>query len=106
MDIVWFIIIGIVAGWLAGKIMRGAGFGLLGDLVIGIIGALLGGYIFGALGISAGGLIREPDHGDGRCDRAVVPDSPHQTRLTCGLGLVDRTRSERVLCLHPLFSVA
>ena len=57
MDIVWFIIIGIIAGWLAGKIMRGGGFGLLGDLVIGVIGALLGGFIFGQLGISAGGLI-------------------------------------------------
>ena len=57
MDVVWFIIIGIIAGWLAGKIMRGAGFGLLGDLVIGIIGALLGGFIFGQLGISAGGLV-------------------------------------------------
>jgi uncharacterized membrane protein YeaQ/YmgE (transglycosylase-associated protein family) len=56
-DFVWFIIIGIVAGWLAGKIMRGAGFGLLGDLVIGIIGALLGGFIFGQLGISSGGLV-------------------------------------------------
>jgi uncharacterized membrane protein YeaQ/YmgE (transglycosylase-associated protein family) len=56
-DVVWFIIIGIIAGWLAGKIMRGAGFGLLGDLVIGIIGALLGGFIFGQLGISAGGLV-------------------------------------------------
>jgi uncharacterized membrane protein YeaQ/YmgE (transglycosylase-associated protein family) len=54
---VWFIIIGIVAGWLAGKIMRGAGFGLLGDLVVGIIGALLGGFIFDALGISAAGLV-------------------------------------------------
>jgi uncharacterized membrane protein YeaQ/YmgE (transglycosylase-associated protein family) len=59
MDIgfVWFIIIGIVAGWLAGKIMRGGGFGLLGDLVVGIVGALLGGFLFGLLGISAGGLI-------------------------------------------------
>jgi uncharacterized membrane protein YeaQ/YmgE (transglycosylase-associated protein family) len=57
MDVIWFIIIGIIAGWLAGKIMRGAGFGLLGDLVIGIIGALLGGFIFGQLGISAGGLV-------------------------------------------------
>jgi uncharacterized membrane protein YeaQ/YmgE (transglycosylase-associated protein family) len=55
--IVWFIIIGIVAGWLAGKVMRGAGFGLLGDLVVGIVGALLGGFLFGLLGISAGGLI-------------------------------------------------
>jgi uncharacterized membrane protein YeaQ/YmgE (transglycosylase-associated protein family) len=57
MDIVWFLIIGIVAGWLAGKIMRGGGFGLLGDLVVGVIGALLGGFLFGLLGLSVNGLI-------------------------------------------------
>jgi uncharacterized membrane protein YeaQ/YmgE (transglycosylase-associated protein family) len=58
MNFVWFIIIGIIAGWLAGKIMRGGGFGLLGDLVVGIVGALLGGFLFSQLGISAGdGLI-------------------------------------------------
>jgi uncharacterized membrane protein YeaQ/YmgE (transglycosylase-associated protein family) len=52
---VWFIVIGIVAGWLAGLIMKGGGYGLLGDLIVGIIGALLGGWLFGLLGISAGG---------------------------------------------------
>jgi uncharacterized membrane protein YeaQ/YmgE (transglycosylase-associated protein family) len=57
MDIIWFLIIGIVAGWLAGKIMRGGGFGLIGDLVVGVIGALLGGFLFGMLGLSASGLI-------------------------------------------------
>ena len=57
MNFVWFLIIGIVAGWLAGQIMKGGGFGLLGDLVVGVIGALLGGWLFGLLGISAGGLI-------------------------------------------------
>ena len=57
MDIVWFLIIGIVAGWLAGKIMRGGGFGLIGDLVVGVIGALLGGFLFGLLGLSANGLV-------------------------------------------------
>ncbi len=57
MDFIWFIIIGIVAGWLAGKIMKGGGFGILGDLILGIIGAVLGGWIFGLLGITAGGLI-------------------------------------------------
>jgi uncharacterized membrane protein YeaQ/YmgE (transglycosylase-associated protein family) len=57
MDIIWFLIIGIVAGWLAGKIMRGGGFGLLGDLVVGVIGALLGGFLFGLLGLSVNGLI-------------------------------------------------
>lgn len=49
--------IGAVAGWLAGIIMKGGGYGLLGDIIIGIIGAFIGGFLFGLLGISAGGLI-------------------------------------------------
>lgn len=57
MNVIWFIIIGIVAGWLAGQIMKGGGFGLLGDLIVGVIGALIGGFLFGLLNISAGGLI-------------------------------------------------
>ncbi len=55
MSFLWFILIGLAAGWLAGQIMKGSGFGVLGDLVVGVIGALLGGFIFGTLGISAGG---------------------------------------------------
>jgi uncharacterized membrane protein YeaQ/YmgE (transglycosylase-associated protein family) len=55
MNFVWFLIIGIVAGWLAGQIMKGGGFGLVGDLIVGVIGALLGGWLFGLLGVSAGG---------------------------------------------------
>lgn len=55
MEIVWFILIGLVAGWLAGKVMGSGGYGVVGDIVIGVIGAVLGGFIFGALGISAGG---------------------------------------------------
>jgi uncharacterized membrane protein YeaQ/YmgE (transglycosylase-associated protein family) len=56
MDFIWFILIGIAAGWLAGQIMKGGGFGLIGDLIIGVIGALLGGYLFGLLKIPLGGL--------------------------------------------------
>jgi uncharacterized membrane protein YeaQ/YmgE (transglycosylase-associated protein family) len=52
-----FLAIGAVAGWLAGILMSGGGFGLLGDILVGIIGALVGGVLFGALGISAGGLV-------------------------------------------------
>jgi len=55
--LVIFLAIGAVAGWLAGTFMKGGGFGLLGNIVIGIIGAVVGGYIFGLLGITAGGLI-------------------------------------------------
>jgi uncharacterized membrane protein YeaQ/YmgE (transglycosylase-associated protein family) len=52
-----FLAIGALAGWLAGTFMNGRGFGLLGNIVVGIIGAVLGGFVFGLLGISAGGLI-------------------------------------------------
>ena len=57
MEFLYFILIGIAAGWLAGQIMKGGGFGLVGDLVVGVIGALLGGWLFGLAGIGAGGLI-------------------------------------------------
>ncbi len=53
----WFIIVGILAGFFAGKIMRGGGFGIIVNLIVGIIGAVLGGWVFGLLGISAGGII-------------------------------------------------
>jgi len=45
-------IIGGIAGWLAGKIMRGGGFGILGNIIIGVIGGLLGGWLFSLLGIT------------------------------------------------------
>lgn len=44
-----------VAGWLAGKLVRGGGFGLVGDLAVGVVGAFIGGFLFRALGASAGG---------------------------------------------------
>jgi uncharacterized membrane protein YeaQ/YmgE (transglycosylase-associated protein family) len=56
-EFVWFLIIGLIAGWLAGKIMKGSGYGLIGDLVIGVLGALIGGSLFGLLGLSANGFI-------------------------------------------------
>ncbi len=48
MNFIWFILIGIFIGFVAGKIMRGRGFGMLGDLLLGIIGGVLGGWIFNA----------------------------------------------------------
>lgn len=55
--VLWFLLVGLIAGWLAGKIMRGRGYGLVGDLIIGILGAILGGWIFSLLGIAAWGFI-------------------------------------------------
>ncbi len=54
---IWWIIIGVVAGWLAGKLMRGGGFGFIVNLLVGIAGAVIGGWVFGLLGIAAGGII-------------------------------------------------
>jgi uncharacterized membrane protein YeaQ/YmgE (transglycosylase-associated protein family) len=55
MEFLWFILIGLAAGWLAGQLMKGGGFGIVGDIVVGVIGALLGGFLFGTFGVSAGG---------------------------------------------------
>jgi uncharacterized membrane protein YeaQ/YmgE (transglycosylase-associated protein family) len=52
----WFALTGLIAGWLAGLVMKGGGYGIEGDLVVGVLGAVLGGFLFGALGISAGGF--------------------------------------------------
>ena len=55
MNFIWFLIVGLIAGWLAGQVMKGGGYGVIGDMIVGVIGALLGGWLFGQLGISAGG---------------------------------------------------
>lgn len=55
MSFVWFILVGLIAGWLAGVLMKGGGFGVIGDIIVGILGALIGGFVFSSLGVSAGG---------------------------------------------------
>ena len=57
MEFLWFLLIGLAAGWLAGKITQGSGFGVLGDLVVGVVGAMLGGLLFRLVGLSATGLL-------------------------------------------------
>ena len=58
MSFVYFIIIGGIAGWLAGNIMKGGGFGLVMNIVLGIIGSVVGGWLFSLLGLSSNeGLI-------------------------------------------------
>jgi uncharacterized membrane protein YeaQ/YmgE (transglycosylase-associated protein family) len=52
-----FLVIGVAAGFLAGKIMMGAGYGLVGDLIVGVIGSFIGVWLFGLLGIAAGGIL-------------------------------------------------
>ena len=57
MQFIWFALIGLVAGWLAGLLVKGGGFGVIGDIVVGILGALLGGFLFSSLGLSSGGSL-------------------------------------------------
>ncbi len=57
MGLILYLAIGAVAGWLAGKIIKGGGFGLIGNIVVGIIGAIVGGFVFGLLGIYTVGII-------------------------------------------------
>ncbi len=54
---IYFLLIGLVAGWLAGHLTKGRGFGLFGNLVIGVVGAILGGFIFRLLGFVSVGLL-------------------------------------------------
>ena len=54
-EFLWFILIGLIAGWLAGLLVKGGGFGVIGDIVVGVLGALLGGWLFRQLNLSSGG---------------------------------------------------
>ena len=55
--LIWFLLIGLIAGWLASQVMRGGGYGIIGDMIVGVIGAFIGGWVFSLLGIGAGGII-------------------------------------------------
>lgn len=57
MNLLLFLLIGLVAGWLAGQIMKGRGFGVVGNLIVGVVGAFIGGFVFDALNIASGGIV-------------------------------------------------
>ncbi len=57
MEILWFLLIGLIAGFLADILVKGVGFGLIGDMIVGMVGALIGGFIFRAFGFTTYGLL-------------------------------------------------
>ena len=57
MGFLTWIIVGLIAGWLAGQVMKGGGYGMLVDIILGILGGIVGCWVFGLLGLHAGGLI-------------------------------------------------
>jgi uncharacterized membrane protein YeaQ/YmgE (transglycosylase-associated protein family) len=54
-NMIYWIVVGLIAGWLAGQVMKGGGYGVLVDIILGILGGILGGWVFGMLGIWPGG---------------------------------------------------
>lgn len=54
MDILWTLIVGAIAGWLGSVIFKGSGLGLIGNIIVGIVGAFVGGWLLGKLGVSLG----------------------------------------------------
>jgi uncharacterized membrane protein YeaQ/YmgE (transglycosylase-associated protein family) len=57
MGLLYLIVVGLIAGWLAGQVMKGGGYGVLVDIILGILGGIVGGWVFGMLGIWPGGGI-------------------------------------------------
>ena len=52
---IWFLLVGLVAGWLAGQLTQGGGFGVIGNIIVGVVGSFVGGFVFSLLGLSARG---------------------------------------------------
>lgn len=55
--ILWWLVVGLIAGFLASLVMRGGGYGIIGDIIVGIIGAIIGGFLAGLLGLGSSGFI-------------------------------------------------
>jgi uncharacterized membrane protein YeaQ/YmgE (transglycosylase-associated protein family) len=55
MGLLAWVVVGLIAGWLAGQVMRGGGYGVLVDIILGLVGGIVGGWVFGLLGIWPGG---------------------------------------------------
>ncbi|MBT3880111.1 MAG: GlsB/YeaQ/YmgE family stress response membrane protein [Candidatus Scalindua sp.] len=80
MNFILFLIIGAISGSIAGRVMKGRGFGFIGNLVVGIIGAFIGGFVFGLLGIATYGLIG-----------ALISSLAGAIILLWGIGLVKKS---------------
>ncbi len=52
-NLLWFLLMGMIVGWLAGALTKGSGFGIVGNISVGVVGALLGGWLSGVLGVTA-----------------------------------------------------
>lgn len=56
-SVIWWLVVGLIAGFLASQVMRGGGYGIVGDIIVGLIGALIGGFLASLVGLGSSGLI-------------------------------------------------
>jgi uncharacterized membrane protein YeaQ/YmgE (transglycosylase-associated protein family) len=76
MSLIIFLAIGAIAGWLAGQLIKGGGFGLIGNIIVGIVGAIIGGFLLGTVRYQYLWPVRFDHLGDHRCRSALVLDRP------------------------------
>ncbi|SMF96594.1 Uncharacterized membrane protein YeaQ/YmgE, transglycosylase-associated protein family [Methylomagnum ishizawai] len=57
MGLITLVLVGLIAGWLAGRLVKGGGYGVAGDIAVGVLGAFIGGFLFRVLGLHASGLV-------------------------------------------------
>ena len=89
-NLLWWCIVGLIAGFLAGKVMKGGGFGVLMDIVIGIVGAMIGGWLFGLVGIYRRRRTDRLDHrGLRRRLHSSLARAPDQESLAIGTLLTE-----------------
>ena len=81
MNLVWFLLIGVAAGWLASQVMKGGSSSLVTDLIMGVIGSIVGGFLFGLLGLAATSLVG-----------SLVTATVGAIVLIAGLRLINRPR--------------
>jgi uncharacterized membrane protein YeaQ/YmgE (transglycosylase-associated protein family) len=81
MNLVWFLLIGVAAGWLASQVMKGGSSSLVTDLIMGVIGSIVGGFLFGLLGLAATSLVG-----------SLVTATVGAIVLIAGLRLINRRR--------------
>jgi uncharacterized membrane protein YeaQ/YmgE (transglycosylase-associated protein family) len=81
MNLVWFLLIGVAAGWLASQVMKGGSSSLVTDLIMGVIGSIVGGFLFGLLGLAATSLVG-----------SLVTATVGAIVLIAGLWLINRRR--------------
>ena len=84
--LVYFLLIGLAAGWIAGQVIKGRSFGLVNDLIVGVIGAFLGGILFGIFGLGGNQYRRQPAHGHGGRDRVSVHPASRQKEILTTAG--------------------